>query len=122
MTNIFAPALFLIRRLSLAINVTLIGALFALTLCLFGTVAQDIPAVLSWLPAVAALYFLGAFYIYIKSSMESIGDTVERIASGDLTVRLSPCHTIRSIGSESSFVIGCTDEPGLIRDCQTGAD
>ena len=94
MTRWFAPALFVIRRLTMLSAFTLVGlvvlAQLAISLWLVGsadgaTTARVIMIVL----AIASAYILTAIYLWVRIGMKRMRGTIERIASGDLTVKIN---------------------------------
>ncbi len=94
MTKLFAPALFLIRRLTMLSAFSLLGLLsfaqVAVGLWLVGSaIGADTARVLLVVLTFVAAYVLIAIYLWIKVGMDRLRGTIERVASGDLTVRIS---------------------------------
>src|SRR5258706_12878215 len=94
MTKLFAPALFLIRRLTMLSAFSLLGLLsfaqVAVGLWLVGSaIGADTARVLLVVLTFVVAYVLIAIYLWIKVGMDRLRGTIERVASGDLTVRIS---------------------------------
>ena len=82
MRALFGPGFKVAGRLSLLGNLVLIGTLFfiAQSLSILGAAA--------WLAFAAALYLLASFVLLSRGGLLRIGAAAERIASGDLSMRL----------------------------------
>lgn len=98
MNKIFAPAFLVIARLTLPLNCVLIMALFLLPnllgIGLFLTGANEfgLPHALTAILTLLAVYYAVAICLWFNIGMQRIGDTVDRIASGDLTSRVAVLH------------------------------
>ena len=83
---LLAPGYAICRRLSLPLNLAVIAVLLAL-----GLAGAYLPGGAAWgLPLFAAgLYLLVALVFGLRFILRRIGGAAERIASGDLSMRLS---------------------------------
>ena len=88
---LFAPALALVRLLTLPVGFALVVLLLALQ-TLLGAVwppgPGGVPLPLFPLPALLAGYVLGALYLWTGHGMSRMRGTIERIASGDISLRV----------------------------------
>jgi methyl-accepting chemotaxis protein len=84
MTAPFTPAFAVVRRLDLGRNILLLVVVFWLSVVLAGL---SLPLVAAATSLVAA-YYAAALHAWIRSTMVRLRETMERIASGDLTARL----------------------------------
>ena len=83
---ILAPGYAICRRLSMAVNLAVIGVLLAL-----GQASAHLAGGAAWAAAffAAGLYLLVALVFGLRFILRRVGATAERLASGDLSMRLS---------------------------------
>jgi methyl-accepting chemotaxis protein len=106
MAALFKPAFAVVRRLSLARNFLLLVLLFALALLLAGSSLLIAAAALGALAA----YYAASLYAWIRTTMSRLRETVERIASGDLTARLAAGSRHEMRASEAARLSRSVDQ------------
>lgn len=112
MKGVLRPAFAVITRFSLAFNFVLVGILFAIPLLISitilspGTSAARSEFVGVALAAMATsaflgIYFMASLYLWTKIGLVRLGETMERIARGDLTGRVDPGGAAGAADSEA---------------------